>query len=230
MRRRAAAIGVALMLVVVSPAAAQTPAATPAAKPTRDREFSVGGLIGGPTSMGSSDAVLLGSSGQPTVVLFSTENRQASAFGPGVLLGFRLRTKLWFEIGLGLTRASTHTRITNDFEGAPDTSVAATVTRVSGDAALLWIFRERAGTSWFLRGAGGLISESSGELIVAKQGVTATGGLGLKHWWRTNRKGTIKRIGLRADFIGQFRAGGISLGQRSFSFGPAGAVHLVFAY
>ena len=91
--------------------------------------------------------------------------------------------------------------------------------------------RPAARSAWFVRGSGGLMRETAGGNTLTGDGVIASGGLGLRHWWRTNGKGTFKRVGLRAWKAARtIRSGGISLGEDGIRFGPAGAAHLVFGF
>ena len=222
-----------LACVALAPAAiasAQTPATSTPLKPVRDREFIVGGLFAGPASMGSADAVLLGSNGAPSITLFRTENRMAWGVGPEVMLGFGLGRAVRFEVAAGLTRASMLTRITDDFENAPVEIVKAPALRLAGEGAIVWIFRDRGSNAWFVRGSGGFLRESSSELVAVSQGFIGGGGIGFRHWWRTNGRGTFKRVGLRAEVRGVLRYGGITLSERSWTFGPVGAAHIVFGY
>lgn len=217
------------MLVAVD-ASAQTPAAKPAV-PRLEREFSVGGAVTLPTSMGSADATLFGSNGTPALTLFRTENKMGLGFGPDVILGYQLSRRLWFEVAGGLTFTNLQTRIVDDFEAAPDETLEAPVTRLTGEGAVLWYLgAPGAKSSWFIRGSGGMMYETAGELSVSESGFTGSGGIGFKRWWRTAGKGTFKRIGLRAEFRGVLRMSGITLAERSTTFGPVGTVHVVFGY
>ena len=233
MSMRIRAIGVCLTVALVgvtTAVSAQTPATNKPAAPKREREIVVGGVFAGPASMGSTEAVLLGSNGLPSVTLFRTDNGLGVGFGPELILGWRLKRSLWFEVAGGLTWQDLNTRITDDFENAPSETIGAAIMRVSVDSALVWHFRDRGKTSWFLRGSGGFMSEISNEMASADPGFIGSGGIGFRYWWRTAGKGTFKRVGLRAEFRGVVRAGGISLAERSWTFGPTGTVHLVFGY
>ena len=205
--------------------------ATPAkAAVKKERDVTIGAVFSGPVSQGTANAEELGSSGTPSVTLFKTENQMAPGIGVDAAFGFQLSRKLWFEAGARLMKTGLRTNITNDFEGASGVTIDAPVTRVSAEGALLWYFRNKGKMAWFVRGSGGVLSDLSGDGTVAENGFIGSGGVGFRYWWRTNGKGAFKRVGLRGEFKALVQSGGASLGQRSTSIGPAGAVHLVFGY
>lgn len=218
------------VFVAATSASAQTSKSSKPPAPKRDRELSLGGGIFLPASMGTAEATLLGSDGSPSLTLFRTENSLATGFGPEVTWGFQLRPGVWVELAGGLVFADLRTRITDDFENAPVEILKAPVMRVSGEGAVLWYFARYGKTELFVRGSGGIMRETAGQLSVAEAGFLGSGGVGLKRWWRTGGKGTFKRVGLRAEFRAVFRGAGISLSDRSVTFGPAGTVHVVFGY
>ena len=217
-------------LILGTAAHAQTPAPASPAPPARDREFIVGGVVAAPASMGSVDAVLLGSNGAPSVTLFRTQNRLAAGAGPEVMLGFALRRSVRIELAAAIVWANVSSRITDDFENAPAEVVRAAALRLAAEGAIVWIVRERGAAAWFVRGSGGFMRESSSDLASAAQGFIGGAGIGYRHWWRTDGRGVFKRLGLRAEVRGVFRAGGITLSERSWTFAPIGAAHIVFGY
>ena len=105
MSGRAGAIGICLgvaLIFITTAASAQTPATNKPAAPKRDRELVIGGVFAGPASMGSSEAVLLGPNGQPSITLFRTQNGLGVGFGPELMLGWRLKrsheqTRRWLR-------------------------------------------------------------------------------------------------------------------------------------
>jgi hypothetical protein len=211
-------------------AAAQTQStAAKPQSPKRPKEFFVGGLITGPSSMGSADATLTSPSGTP-VTLFTTENGAATGFGLELGLGFELRKALWVEATGGWIRANLTTEITNDFENADSEPIESPMSRFMLGGGVLYYFKQGPKTSWFVRGSGGWMRETAGGASLTGDGFIGGAGIGLRHWWRTAGKGAVKRMGLRAEFRADIRTGGISLGESGVRFGPGGAVHLVFGY
>lgn len=214
----------------VLPAAAQTPATSKQAGPKRPRELVLGGLVAGPTSLGSADAQLLGSSGTPTVTLFSVEDRLATGFGVEMNIGIQLRRSLWAEVGGGWTRTSLDSKITDDFEGAEDVTISSSLSRFLLEGAAVWYLRDRGKSAWFVRLNGGWMRETAGGNTLTGDGFIGGGGVGFRHWWRTDGKGAVKRLGLRVEGRGTIRSGGISIGDSTLRFGPSGAAHLVFGF
>ena len=229
MRARVALMAYCALLCAAEVAFAQT---TPAPRPAsaKQREILFGAVVSGPLSMGTTDAELLGGNGQPSVVLFTAENKVSFGIGPSVALAFQMKRKLWIEVSGAFIKTGLRSTITDDFESAADVSIDSPVNRFTVDGAVLWYFRDKGNTAWFVRGSGGFMYDTSGDLTLAEPGFLGTGGVGMRYWWKTNGKGTFKRAGIRAEARMIFQSGGASLSDRSFAFGPGGAVHLVFGY
>ncbi len=230
MRAGAAALLFCGVLAVAAASAAQTPAAPPAGHAPREREVTFGAVFAAPSSMGLADAVLLGPNGTPGVTLFSTRNGMASGLGAELILGFRIGRRTIVEADGGVVGTSLKTDVSSDFEGASGQTISSPVVRWTLEGAVLWFFHERGKTGWFVRASGGVMGEASGDLSASETGFTGGGGVGVRHWWRTNGTGTFKRVGLRAEFRGTVQTGGLSLGGRTTRFVPTGAVHLVIGY
>lgn len=224
------AIAALLTLGAAGPAAAQTPASTAKPGPNRAKEFSVGAVLAGPSSVGSAAAELNDGSGSPSVTLFRVENRLALGYGVEANIAVELRRALWVEVSGGWTRSSVDSRITNDFEDAETETASLPMSRFLVEGAMLRYFRERGRTAWFIRVNGGWMRETAGGNTLTGDGLIAGGGLGFRHWWRTNGKGSVKRVGLRVEGRAVMRSGGISLGEKGLRFGPAGAGHIVFGF
>ena len=219
-------------LVAATPAAAQTPTPTkpPAPKPAGPHQtLSIGGLFTGPSSMGSANAELLGADGQPSVTLFSTHSGMSAGVGPELLLGFRAKRTVWFEIGGSLSWPSLESKIENDFEGAPAQTLSAPVTRWTLEGAVVFWLKDKGRTGWFVRAGGGVAGEISNDLSTSATGVLGSGGVGVRHWFRES-KGGLRKMGIRAEFRGVVQGGGLSFSDRTIRFSPTGAVHLVFGY
>ena len=179
--------------------------------------------------MGSANAELLGSDGQPTVTLFSTHNGMSIGFGPELLLGFRAGRSTWIEVGGTVSWPSLQSKIEDDFEGAEAQTISARVTRWTVEGALVWWIKDQDRTGWFIRAGGGVAGEVSSDLSTSATGVVGSGGVGVRHWFKI-QKGGLRRMGVRAEFRAVVQSGGLSFDDRTFRFSPTGTVHLVFGY
>ena len=225
------AIAVWLGLGAAATATAQTRPAPTTKKPGPSRAFElvVGGVFTSSLTMGSADANLLRPDGS-NLALFRTEN----SFGPGagleLNLGFRVSRTVRVEASGTWMRVSARTRVSDDFESAPDQTISSPVDRLALEGAGLWFFRDRGKTAWFVRGSAGWMREFAGGYTLSKNGTIGSGGVGLRHWFRGGTKGRLKRLGVRAEFRGVFRSGGLSLGDSGARIGAAGLGHVVFGF
>lgn len=223
------AAGAALVLVGVSLAEAQTPAT---AKPTpkRAKEFLFGGVVAGPSSVGTSTADLQNGTGDTSVTLFRVENKLASGFGAEANIGVQMSRSLWIEVSGGWTQSKLNSEIRQDFEDAFDETISSNMSRFTVEGGVVRYFRDRGKSALFVRVTAGWMRETAGGNTLTGDGVIGGAGLGWRHFWRTTGKGSLKRVGLRIEGRAVARSGGISLGEDGIRFGPAGAVHLVFGY
>jgi hypothetical protein len=227
----ATACCLAASLGVATAASGQTRPAPPTknAGPGHEFELVVGGLFTSRIAMGSADANLIAPDGS-NLVLFRTEN----SFGPGagleLDLGFRVSKTFRAEASGTWLRVNARTRISSDFESASDQTLSSPVDRLTLEGAGLWTFRETTKTAWFARGSAGWMREFAGGYTLSKNGAVGSGGVGVRHWWRSGSKGTIKRMGVRAEFRAVFRSGGLALGTSSSRLGVAGVGHVVFGF
>ena len=229
-RRMPVSIGVAVAFVLssVAPVIGQTKAPPkPATK--RAKEFLIGGIVTGPTSVGSASADLLNGSGDPSVTLFQVDNNLAMGFGLEAGLGFQISRALWIEVTGGWTSSTLESEIRGDFEDAFDETISSAMSRFTVQGGVLRYFHDKGKSAWFFRGSAGWMRETAGGNTLTGDGIIASGGLGWRHWWRTNPK-TSSRFGLRLEGRADIRSGGISLGEKGIRFGPAGAGHLVFGF
>jgi hypothetical protein len=231
------ALASAFVLLFATVAQAQTRPSPPARGVKKDKEFIVGGLFAGPVSLGTTQADLLNGSGDPSVTLLRTNNNLASGLGVEVNLGYQLKKEMWFEVSGGWTRLSFKSDIREDVEDAQGDSVSSPVSRFVVEGAVLFYLNKEtlksevpAKSVWFLRFDGGWMRETAGGNTLTGDGFIGGAGIGMRHWWRTNGKGTFKRVGIRFEGRAVIRSGGLSLGDSSWSVGPAGAAHLVFGY
>jgi hypothetical protein len=224
-----AAMAAACAFLGASTALAQTPAtAKPGSK--RGKEFTIGGLVAGPTSVGSATAEELDGLGQPSVTLFRVDNKLGVGFGVESNIGVQLSKALWMEISGGWTRSNLNSEIRNDFENAFDQTISSSMSRFVLEGGIVRYFHDRGKSAWFIRMTGGWMLETAGGNTLTGDGGIANAGLGLRHWWRTNGKGSVKRVGLRVEGRATIRSGGISLGETGIRFCAAGAGHIVFGF
>lgn len=231
--RTAAIAAITLMLcaVVAAEALAQT-SQTPATRsPGRAKEFMFGGSLVGPTPLGSAPAELLGGSGNTTVTQFRVKDSLATGFGVHTGIGVALRRSFWIEVAGAWTRSSLKSRIADDFEDADDDGgITSGMSRFQVEASVVRYFRERGARAWFVRAGAGWMRETAGGNTLTGDGVVAGAGIGLRHWWRTAGKGSVKRAGIRLEGRADVRSGGIDLGDKSIRFGPAAIAQIVFGY
>ena len=225
MRPHLVTVVVLLALTLPAPVFAQEPPRPP----RRPIDFSLGGSLIAPVGVGSSSATLITPSGGE-LTLFDVESR----FGPGVgaeaTLGVPVSGAFWIEASGGWSRVTARSRISDDVELAPALTLTETIMRVSGEGALMWYFSNRGPTSWFARGSGGWMREITGGNTVVEDGWLGSGGVGVRHWWRENGTGALKRMGLRAEGRVLLRTSGVAFGSRSLRIAPAASAFVVFGF
>jgi len=217
--------------VAAIPAAAQTKPAAPAkpAVPKQQKEFTVGLVMPGPNSLGETTAELLNGAGNP-VTFLRTRNELGWGFGLEVNLGWELKKRLWLEASGSWTRTSLNSSVREDFEGAQGDEVSSPVSRFALEAAMVKYFHEKGTAAWFLRADGGWMRETAGGATLTGDGFVGGGGLGYRRWFKTNGKGSVKRMGMRFEARAIVRSSGLSLGESSTRIGPGFAAHLVWGF
>jgi hypothetical protein len=172
------------------------------------------GMIGG-TDLGNATATLSGSgvpAGSP-VTLFETETKIDSAPRYEARVGWRLTPALQVEGGVAINRTNLTTRITNDFEQAPNTEASETFTEYAIEAGLLFhltklTFAGGRARPFVTGGAGYLRQVHEGRTLI-ETGQSAYAGGGLTFTLRqAPRKAFIEGLGLRADVRANIRSGG----------------------
>jgi hypothetical protein len=215
-------------LLFAATAHAQATGAKPAPKPKRAKQFLVGGLFTGPSSVGSASAELLNGAGTPSVTLFDARNKIASGFGIESNVGVQLASSLWFEVSGGFTRANVNTEISNDFENADALTISSAMSRFTVEGGVVMYFNQTGSRALFFRGTGGWMRETAGGNTLTGDGYIASAGIGFRQWFGGSSRRATKRVGVRIEGRAVVRSGGISLAEKGVRFGPAGAVHLVF--
>lgn len=172
------------------------------------------GIVGG-TDLGAATATLSGS-GVPTgapVTLFETETKIEGGPRYEARVAWRLTPALQVEGGVAINRTNLTTRITNDFEQAPDTEASESFTEYAIEAGLLFhltklTFAGGRARPFVTGGAGYLRQVHEGRtLIETGQSLYAGGGLTLT-LRQAPRKALLEGFGLRADARANFRSGG----------------------
>jgi hypothetical protein len=186
------------------------------------------GLVGG-VDLGAATATLSGS-GVPTgapVTLFDTETTIEGGPRYEARVAWRLTQALQVEGGLAVNRTHLATRITNDFEQAPDTEASEKFTEYAIEAGLLLhltklTFAGGRARPFVTGGAGYLRQVHEGQtLIDTGQSAYAGGGLTvtLRH---ARRRAFLDAFGLRADARVNLRSGGFESGDDSgVTFSPS---------
>jgi len=196
-----------LMVMVSAPAEAQT---------TGGRfEISGGaGIIGG-TDLGTATATLSGS-GVPTgspITLFDTETKIEGGPRYEARMAWRFSRALQVEGGVAINRSHLTTRITNDFEQAPDTEASESFTEYAIEAGLLFHLNKLTFAGGrarpFVAGGAGYLRQVHEDQTVIETGQSAYAGGGVTFTLRqAPRKAFIEGFGLRADVRANFRSGG----------------------
>lgn len=172
------------------------------------------GIVGG-TDLGTATAALSGS-GVPTgspVTLFDTETKIEGGPRYEARVAWRLTPALQVEGGVAINRTNLTTRITNDFEQAPNSEASESFTEYAIEAGLLFhltklTFAGGRARPFVTGGAGYLRQVHEGRtLIETGQSVYAGGGLTLT-LRQAPRKAFLEGFGLRADVRANFRSGG----------------------
>lgn len=172
------------------------------------------GVIGG-TDLSTATATLSGSgvpAGTP-VTLFDTETKIEGGPRYEARVAWRLTRALQVEGGVAINQTKLTTRITNDFEQAPNTEASETFTEYAIEAGLLFhltklTFAGGRARPFVAGGAGYLRQVHEGRtLIETGQSVYAGGGLTFT-LRQAPRKAFIEGLGLRADVRANIRSGG----------------------
>jgi hypothetical protein len=186
------------------------------------------GLVGG-TDLGTATATLSGS-GAPTgapITLFETETKIESGPRYEARVAWRLTPALQVEGGVAINRTNLATRITNDFEQAPNTEASESFTEYAIEAGLLLhltklTFAGGRARPFVTGGAGYLRQVHEGQTMI-ETGQTVYAGGGFTFTLRqAPRRAFIEGLGLRADVRANIRSGGFEHSEDSgATFAPS---------
>jgi hypothetical protein len=218
---------VAMIFAAAGVADAQVPRPQP--RPRRAKTLSFGGVWIAPLSLGSATAGFERPDGSQLVV-FRAENDLSMGLGLEASFGVELNRNFWLEITGGWVRSDLRTRVSDDVESVPTDTLTEALSRFSVEGSALWYFRTRARTGYFVRGGAGWMRELTGGASLAEDGIVANGGLGVRHWWRDNPRGSFRRVGFRAEFRLNVRSKSLSQVESKLRISPAGAGLLVIGF
>jgi hypothetical protein len=209
--RRLIALLAVTTLAGSTPALAQQASPAAPATPFRQQEFTIGGLIAAPSSLGERSADLTRPDGTP-LELFRTSNRAGLRSGIEGILTFPLWRRFAVEAVGSWSRGDVESRIEQDFEGADLIVATAALTRFTIEGGALFDIRQRTRWSWFVRGTAGWMRELTGDDVIAEDGVVGSVGTGMKYWWREPAAGR-RGMGMRIEGRADMRSGGVVLGE-----------------
>ncbi len=189
-------------------------------------EFIVGTTLDGPSSAGTTRAELLDPAGNP-VTLFEAKHRTTSTIGLAGAVSYRIRPRLALELSGGWTRPDFESRITDDFEGATNTTLALGMHRFTVEVSAVRRFGRRGAIEPYARVGAGWLRELTRDRALVDDGVAAHVGAGMNYWLREGRPGWLGDVALRADVRFSVRRGGIALGDAGTRWSPDLVVGLV---
>jgi len=213
-----AAMTVAALLAVAGHASAQ--ARHPVTVPKYELDAG-GGWIGG-TSYGSADANLTTGAGG-TQLLFSTSSERAPGLSLESSLAVRMALHVRAEVTASWQRADLRTTTSADFEGAAPLTLTLPVSTFAVEGAALYEFHPRRQFDPFVRGGVGWSRDLTENAVLAKDGVIANVGAGVKYWWSP-------RVGLRSEVRAVIRSGGLELADSSTRVSPAVTGSVAFRF
>jgi hypothetical protein len=171
----------------------------------------VGVLWTGAAPLGAANANLTAPDGS-AFVLFSTSNDIGPTVGVEVRLAVRATRRLRAEASGCWSRGDLRSRISGDFEGAAAVTSTLRVSVFSVEGSALWSMSQRGRFETFLRAGAGWMRELTVDNVLSADGAIASGGAGVKYWWREGGRGVLNHVGLRSEFRLVGRSGGLSLG------------------
>ena len=191
-------------------------------------EIAIGPVVSGPSSAGDTRAELIDSAGN-RVTLFEATHRTSLGVGVDAGLLYRLRPGVALELSGSWTRPDLQTKISRDFENAPDTTLTLGMHRFSAEVAAVRHFGRRGAAEPYARAGVGWFRELTTDRALVDDGVAGHVGAGLKLWLREGQPGWLGQIALRADVRLAIRRGGIVLGSAGTRWSPDVVAGLVIA-
>jgi hypothetical protein len=215
---RVRAWGVALSTLafaagVAAPATAQSAGAAALPRPGT-WELSGGGVLTGGYGLGERAAELTPNTGSASFEQFTTDNRVRQALGVQARIGFIVTPALAVEGGFRFTRPVYEVRVSDDTEGAADTTIEETLSQYVFDGSVVWLLERAAFAGGravpFVFGGAGYLRELHEQDALVEDGLEYHAGGGLKWWFGQGR-----RVGVRGEAGISIRDGGFD-----FADGP----------
>jgi hypothetical protein len=208
-------------IVLAAAALTVLAAAEAAAQPSRSRtlfrprsfEIDIGGAWQARVPLGATSAPLTGNQSAPTVDLFDTSSEIHAFPSVEAKLAFHLTRAFAVEGGFRYARPRLETRITGDFEDAPDITAVNDFSQYAVELnGVLHLNGLRFGKSVpFIFGGGGYLRELHEGREIVETGGTFQAGVGIKQLLRRSSRGLIRALGVRADARFCARRKGIEL-------------------
>ena len=219
-----------LSLIVATPVLAQSIVSRAPQRPRLPRvDIAVTGALVGPVSFGQSSMDFLRPDGS-VLSVFRAENRLAPGLGPEVHVAFPARRRLTVELSGSWNRGQLQSRISGDIESPGDVVLTQALDRVTAEGSLVWTWRVRGRTSWFVRGGAGWMREMADGGLLREDAVVVNAGAGLRYWWRARPRGMLRRVGLRFEGRASVRSSGLSLGEQAARVAPVFSGGLIFGF
>jgi hypothetical protein len=228
-RRHTAAVFWWVLLLVASPAGAQT---TAAGQPFQRFEVAIGaGLFGG-AALGGVDANLRANSlSRQPYRLFSTETRFASAPAVEGRVGIALTRRYAIEVRVSFARPELRTSIADDAEAGQTLTAVEQIDQYQVDAGLLVMLEKLrlGGVVPFASAGGGYLRQLHEGRTVVEEGRVFHAGGGVKYRLFARQVGILKAAGFRADARLYLLAGAITLDDRLRPLGAlSGSLFVAF--
>ena len=164
-------------------------------------EVDLGGAWQTRVALGSLSAPLTGNQGAPVVDLFDTSTAIEAFPAVEARLGVHVSSVFEIEGGFRFARPRLETRITGDFENAPDITASETYSQYAielNGVVHLTALRFGNGVPFIFGGVGYLRELHDGRELV-ETGEQAQGGAGIKVLFMRSPRGLVRSVGIRAD-------------------------------
>ena len=163
-------------------------------------------------------------------MLFTSDVSLATGPGAELHFGRPLGSRLALEATGTWTVTKIRTRVSSDFENAPDATLTEDLSRFSVEGSALWRVAGGANRALYLRGGAGWMRELTPGGTLAETGVIGNVGAAVKYWWGASSSIQGRRLGLRLDGRAVLRSGGVDLGAEGVHVAPAASADLMIGF